>query len=160
MKSKLSFLIVALFLSAFTSISSAQTSIPKGKAMITEFTNLSSKFTVPAGKTWYIVNIFSDCAANLVKSDDLKSLNYSEVRIFIKSINGSTLTDLTINKFGPVVYRGPNHERVHPMPIVLPENSIIEFVITTGDWSSLDQTIKIIKNDKLNAFINIVEIDN
>lgn len=139
----------------------AQTVYPKGKAKLIEFFNPSATFTVPAGKTWYIVNVFSNCATDVaVNQKDPEYNNYSEVRIFIKRINSTVLTDIEKKKFGTVVFRGPNHERVQQMPLVLPENTVIEFIITSGDWASTVEGTKIMKNDALKAFINYIETDN
>ncbi len=160
MKSKLTIFLAALFLSVCTLSGNAQTSLPKGKAQLIEFTNATAKFTVPAGKTWYIMNIFSDCAANIKPStESAEYKQFEEVRVFIKNIDNYLLTDLSKNKLGPVVYRGPNHERIQPMPIVLSENSTIEFIITSGDWAKIG-TGEIKKNDVLNAFLNYIEADN
>jgi hypothetical protein len=45
------------------------------------------------------------------------------------------------------------------MPIVLSENSIIEFIISSGDWGKIGAG-GIKKNDVLNAFLNYIEVDN
>lgn len=158
MKSKLTTFVAVLFLSIWTLSSNAQTTVPKGKAQIIEFTNSTAKFTVPAGKTWYIVNLFSDCSTNL-SYDSQGNLNSDDIRIFIKSINGSIITDIANKKYGPVIYRGPNHERMQPLPIILPENSTIELVITSGNWASKNKSTMTINNG-LKAYLNIVEIEN
>ena len=160
MKSKLTIFITTLLLSVCSLSVNAQTTVPKGKAQLIEFTNATAKFTVPAGKTWYIMNIFSSVATNIKPSTKYpESKEYEAVRVFIKNIDNYLLTDLSKNKFGPVVYRGPNHERMQPMPIVLPENSKIEFIITSGEWDR-NGTEGIKKNDILNAFLNYIEADN
>jgi hypothetical protein len=160
MKSKLTIFITTLLLSIWSLSGNAQVSIPKGKAQLIDFTNATAKFTVPAGKTWYIMNIFSDCATNIKPNTQYPDENdYEEVRVFIKNIDNNLLTDFSKNKFGPVVYRGPNHERIQPMPIVLSENSIIEFIISSGDWGKIGAG-GIKKNDVLNAFLNYIEVDN
>lgn len=159
-KTKFVFLMLLMSTLPFC-IMNAQTVYPKGNAAIKEFTNATAKFVVPPGKTWYIVNCFSDCATDVqVSQKDPESYNYSEVRIFIKSINGLVLTDLEKKKFGTVVFRGPNHERVQPMPVVLPENTVIEFLITSGDWASTVEGSKVVKDDDLKAWLNYIETDN
>jgi len=60
----LTILLFVLFLTTWTLTINAQTTIPKGKAKLIEFTNATAKFTVPEGKTWYIKNTFSDCELN------------------------------------------------------------------------------------------------
>ncbi|MCX7728634.1 MAG: hypothetical protein N2203_04100 [Bacteroidia bacterium] len=60
MKLKLTIFIVTLFLSVWILSGNAQTTISKGKAQSIEFTNASAKFTVPDGKSWVIINVFSD----------------------------------------------------------------------------------------------------
>ena len=160
MKSKLTIFITTLLLSVCSLSVNAQTTVPKGKAQLIEFSNATAKFTVPAGKTWYIMNIFSSVATNIKPDTKFPGFNESEdVRVFIKNIDNYLLTDLSKNKFGPVVYRGPSHDNMQPMPIVLPENSKIEFIITSGEWDT-NGTGGIKKNDILNAFLNYIEADN
>ena len=158
MKSKMTIFVVTLLLSTWSLTGNAQTTIPKGKAQIIEFNNSTAKFTVPAGKTWYIINLFSDCTTNLTY-DSEGYLKADEIRIFIKSINGSIITDIANKKYGPVIYRGPMHERMQPLPIILPENSTIEFLVTSGDWQAKNKSAMTI-NNVLKAYLNIVEIDN
>ena len=161
MKTHKMILATALMCMLSFSFLNAQTNYPKGKAILKEFFNPAAKFTVPAGKTWYVVNIFSDCATDIaISKNDPESYSYNEVRIFNKSINGIVLTDIDKKKFGVVVFRGPNHERVQQMPMVLPENTVIEFIIASGDWSSTVEGSKLVRNDNLKAYLNVIETDN
>jgi hypothetical protein len=59
MKSKLTYLLATLFLCLWAVCANAQTTTPNGKAQLIEFTNATAKFTVPAGKTWVVNNVFS-----------------------------------------------------------------------------------------------------
>ncbi len=140
----------------------AQIAIPKGKAQLIEFTNSTAKFTVPAGKTWYIVNLISNGAANIKPDVEFpKSNNYDEVRVYIRSIDNHILTDISQKIIGPLFYigRGENTERITPMPFVLSENTTIEFVISTGSWRS-NGAGELKKNDSIKAYINFIEVDN
>ncbi len=133
MKQKLSFfLIVTLFLSAITSISIAQTNIPKGKAQLIEFTNAKAKFTVPDGKIWYIYDVFAS----------------SDIKVKIKSLNGIELTNLSSNIIGPI-FQSFN------VPKIFPQNTNFELIILI--WSQ-EQKKYILSENK--AWINYIEIDN
>ena len=59
MKSKLTNLFATLFLCLWAVCANAQITTPNGKAQLIEFTNATAKFTVPAGKTWVVNNVFS-----------------------------------------------------------------------------------------------------
>ena len=79
MKSKLTFFFVAIVLSVLALSVNAQTTIPKGKSQLIEFTNSTAKFAVPEGKTWYIYNVF--CEQSYTQGTEEK-----EASIFLKSI--------------------------------------------------------------------------
>lgn len=146
MKSKLIVILFTIILSVWTNIGIAQTTMPKGKAQLIEFTNETAKFTVPAGKTWYIINAFFDYKVDLKYNTSGEKISKDEdTQVFIKSINGKILTDLSINKLGPM-FSGS---------LVLPENTIIEFIITSGSWIWGP-----IKQYNLNAYLNLIEVDN
>jgi hypothetical protein len=125
-------------------------------AYLIEFKNASAKFTVPKGKTWEIVNVFSNSVGPGGFSYDASGyVKYDEVRVLIKSINGSVLTDLSKLELGPVIYRGPNHERTQALPMIFPEGTTFELVICTGKWGDQESDFK--ANGDLGAYLNIVE---
>jgi hypothetical protein len=125
-------------------------------ANLIEFKNSSANFTVPKGKTWEIVNVFSTSVGPGGVSFDVDEYpEYDEVRIFIKSINGSVLTNLTNLELGPVIYRGPNHERSHALPMIFPEGTSFELLICTGNWGVKGSDFK--ANGSLRAYLNILE---
>jgi hypothetical protein len=78
---------------------------------ITEFSNSNAKFTVPAGKTWYIHNIFSSVKFN--NGDD--EFNY----VRFKSVN-----NMSYGTNGPIL---ANASRIYiTYPIVFKENTSFE----------------------------------
>lgn len=141
MKSKLTIFLATLFLSVCTLFGNAQTSMPKGKAQLIEFTNATAKFTVPAGKTWVVNNVFSNYDRN------------NDIKVFVKSLNGAIMTDLYKQEFGTLLYHSRDPGYVIQYPILLPENTGFELIILSGDWDA--QTICGKK-----AFLNYTEVDN
>lgn len=131
------------------------TSAPNGSSQaqfsnvqLREFSNQTASFTVPAGETWEIVNIWADYIINV----NLEKDETDAVYIFIRSINGKILTDVSKNKFGGCVYRGPSNHLGMKMPLILPEKTEISFVITSKPYNS---SVSELNND-LSAFINYV----
>ena len=141
MKSKMTIFIVTLFLS-FCSLSViAQSTIPKGKAQLIEFTNVTSNFTVPPGKTWYINNVFSNYNREL------------DIKLYIKSLNGTILTDLSKKEYGTLLYHSRDMGFVIQYPIIFPENSTFELIIVSGDWELQSLCDK-------KAYLNFIETEN
>jgi hypothetical protein len=151
MKSKLTIFIVTLFLSIWTSSVNAQTTVPKGKAQLIEFTNANAKFTVPDGKTWVIYNVFSDYMTNVTLSNN--RYDGEDIRIFFKSINGVAKTDLTKNLYGTQLYRSTNASTTVGMPIIMPEKTTFELIITFGSIGKL-------KLYNSTGYLSIIETDN
>ena len=132
---------VTLVLSVCSLSGNAQTTTPKGKAQLIEFTNATAKFTVPVGKTWVVNNVFSYYDRNI------------DLKVYIKSINGTILTDLTKKEYGTLLYHSRDMGFVIKFPIIFPENTSFELVIISGGWDT--QTI----SDK-KAFLNFTETEN
>jgi len=143
MKSKMTIFIVTLFLSVCTFSSNAQTTTPKGKAQLIEFTNETAKFIVPEGKTWTIYNAFT----TVPQDENIYS-------IWVKSINGIIITDISKKIFGKILYSSYTLVSII-LPLILPENTTIELVVlkkddATGIKSLYDQI----------AFLNYIESEN
>jgi hypothetical protein len=158
MKSKISFFIAVLFLSAITTISSAQTTIPKGKAQLIEFKNSTANFTVPEGKTWVIYNLFSDYVIDgTVKYNERSKkneyTNSSAIRIFIKDLNGVEKTNYQKNIYGTQLYRSTDASMTIPFPIIFPEKTTFSLVIVKGDLGNLQ-----LHNNS--SYISFIEVDN
>ena len=151
MNLKMTVFIVTLFLSVCSLSGNAQTTIPKGKAQLIEFTNATAKFTVPDGKTWVIYNVFSDYMTNVTLSNE--RYDGEDIRIFFKSINGITKTDLTKNLYGTQLYRSTNASTTVGMPIILPEKTTFELIITFGSIGKL-------KLYNSSGYLSIIETDN
>jgi hypothetical protein len=141
MKSKFSIFVATLFISVYALSVNAQTTLPKGKAQLIEFTNATAKFTVPVGNTWVVNNVFSYYDRGI------------DLKVYIKSINGTILTDLTKKEYGTLLYHSRDMGFVIQFPIIFPENTSFELVIISGEWDS--QTIS---NKK--AFLNFTETEN
>lgn len=148
MKSLLKFLIVPIITLSFHC--HGQTIPTNGVAKIIEFTNESAKFIVPPGKTWHVINIFCDFITNYVPDPNGGEGEHSDVNIFLKSINGTVITDFSINKIGTRLY-GTNRNWIHPLPLVLPENTIFDLVIISGTFD------KPVLDHGLIGFINFIE---
>ena len=139
MKTKFPLLIISLYFSALTAI--AQTGIPKGKVQLIEFYNSNSKFKVPEGKSWYIVNVFSQETS-------------SSVYVYMNNLNGKDLTYK--NDYGIRLFESAKSERLKPVPfpIILPQGSDFQLIIVSdhilGGYRISDRT----------AWINYIEVDN
>jgi hypothetical protein len=142
MKSKLTIFITTLLLSVWSLSVNSQTIVPKGKAQLIEFTNATAKFTVPAGKTWTVYGAFTSYNV----SDEY---TYS---IFVKSINGTVLTDISKNLVGLLVYSSNGLANIN-RPLYLPENTSFELIVT----KRLQETRTPYDNK---AYLNYIEIDN
>jgi len=153
MKSKFTAFIATLFLSVCIFSGNAQTTIPKGKAQLIEFTNSTAKFTVPAGKTWVIYNTFSDYCTDM-KTDADGALVAPSIRIFIKSINDVIKTDLTKKIYGTQLYMSRDAGKTIGMPIVLSENTKFELILISGD------AFKEFKLYGGSGYLSIIETDN
>ncbi len=141
MKKLTTILFVTLVLSVCSLSANAQTTILEGKAQLIEFTNATAKFTVPAGKTWVVNNVFSNYDRN------------NDIKVYIKSINGAIMTDLIKKEYGTLLYHSRDMGFVIQYPIILPENTSFELIVISGDWDA--QTISSKK-----AFLNYMEVDN
>lgn len=118
MKSKMLIIIFTLFISVWTLSVNAQTAIPEGKVQLIEFTNATAKFTVPEGKRWTIHNAFAS-----YPGDD------NTYSIWIKSINGTILFDPSKMIAGKCIWSSNLLVNLN-LPLVLPENTSFELVIT------------------------------
>lgn len=144
---------MTLFISGCFFASNAQTTIPKGKAQLIEFTNESAKFTVPEGKTWILYNAFSDYCTEM-KTDAVGGLTSISIHIFIKSINDVTKTDLTKLILGTQLYLSKDATKSIGMPIILPEKTKFELILVSGD------AFKEYKLFNGTGFMSIIETTN
>lgn len=111
----------------------------QGTAKLVEFTN-TTKFTVPEGKRWEILNVFPE--------------TYSQVRF--KSINGKTVTVLP-NKLGPLVNcASSNGSILDGKNLVFPGGTSFSFIIVDdvkrgNDWVYVEVSCK--------GYLNYIEYD-
>ena len=158
MNLKMTVFIVTLFLSVCSLSGNAQTTIPKGKAQLIEFTNETAKFTVPEGKTWIIYSIFSEYGVDGVVKIDEHSKNNTyytglDIRIFLKDLNGIEKTNYVKNIYGTQLYHSRNASTVIPYPIIFPEKTSFNLMILKGDLGNIQ-----LYGGK--AYISLVETDN
>jgi len=158
MNLKMTVFIVTLFLSIFSVSGNAQTTIPKGKAQLIEFTNETGKFTVPEGKTWHMYSIFSDYVADgTVKYDEYTKENQlvgeKDIRIFLKDLNGIEKTNYVKNIYGTQLFRSLNSSTVIPYPLIFPERTSFNLIILKGNMGNLQ-----LYGGK--AYISLMETDN
>jgi len=149
MKAKFSITIFIFCFSIWSVSGNAQTTIPKGKAQLIEFTNANAKFTVPPGKAWYINQVFS---YSVIKDEGAREY----FSIYIKSINGKELTNFAVGKFGPIVDGGQFFGI--QFPIIFPEKTTFELLV--AKYVNVSQTRKNFSLSNQIAYINYVEVDN
>ncbi len=147
-----------LFLSIYSFSGNAQTTIPKGKVQLIEFTNANAKFTVPEGKTWVIYSIFGDyVTGGKVEYSDFNKRNQlrgaDDIRIFLKDLNGVQKTDYVNNLYGTQLYRSTDAATVIPYPIIFPEKTKFNLIILKGDLGGLQLHTG-------SAYISLIEVDN
>jgi hypothetical protein len=141
MKSRFKILVCTMIVTAFCSVLSAQVNNNLSKAQLVKFTNANAKFTVPPGKTWTLHGIITS-----FPDDD------NTYTVWIKSINGVILTDLTKNIRGKVLYSSNLIVNLN-FPLVFPENTVFELLLT----KKVKEILSLSEN---NALLNFSETEN
>jgi len=138
-----------------------------GVYKLIEFNNSNSLFTVPDGKKWEIVNVFSDYYATIERNrrqyDNKYKYDTTDIRILIESINNTVITDLNNKKLGTCVYRSGFTERGVRFPILLPSKSSIKFIVLENiDSEIIENTGKFPfqRIDSKKAYLNYIEYNN
>lgn len=108
-----------------------------GEAKKITLSNTRATLTVPAGKYWSINQFICDFATDFAK-DSLGVTTYKNVHVFLKSMNGTVLTDLTQKMLGPQIYSSSNPEHCIQFPILLTENTTFSIIITKGNYQALE----------------------
>jgi hypothetical protein len=157
MKTKMLFFIITHFF-VFSLDLSAQSTIPKGKAQLIEFTNANAKFTVPEGKTWVLYNVFSDYVVDgVMKTDDYtKKIVFSDdkpVRIFLKELNGVEKTNYLMNVYGTQFYHSNTFSTGISYPLLFPEKTSFGLILLKGSTGYLQ-----LYNGA--GYISLIEVDN
>ncbi|MCR4964904.1 MAG: hypothetical protein K6A41_04535 [Bacteroidales bacterium] len=138
----------------------AKNTSSNGIAHLETFTNTNAKFTVPAGKTWYVYGVHTTEMADYYVRDENwgKTLESHRIHVQLKSLNGQPVSNSSQNKYGVSFYSGNYYNFNYP--IVLPENTTIEFeIIVETDRTQKDRGIFYEKTD-VPAVISYVEYDN
>lgn len=134
MKRKLLLIVFALVFGASIN-GKAQITIPKGKALLMEFTNDSARFTVPQGKVWYVVNVFT--APGKVGS-----------YIYLKSINDKNLSSSKFIETNLLLF-GKSEQPPVNYPIVFPSETTFELILMDGFYNKSEKT----------AYLNVIEVN-
>lgn len=108
-----------------------------GVAKKVTMNNTRASWTVPAGKHWVINQFIGDYITDLVK-DSLGVYHGKEIHVFLKSINSTTLTDLSKNQLGPQIYSSIASNHTIQYPIVMTENTSFSIVVCKGALNALE----------------------
>lgn len=108
-----------------------------GVAKKVTMNNTRASWTVPAGKHWVINQFIGDYITDLVK-DSLGIFHGKEIHVFLKTINGTTLTDLSKNQLGPQIYSSIASNHTIQFPIVMTENTAFSIVVCKGALNALE----------------------
>ena len=152
---KTKFFILNVISIIFIFSANSQTFIPKGKTQLIEFSNTSTKFIVPEGKSWIIYNVFSDYGADPKTSKYLPVIATDNIYIFLKNINGIEKNDLSKNQFGTLFFSSKNNNEAIRMPLVLPEKTSFELSLIRLDIN--DEKYKLFDGV---GYVSLIEIDN
>lgn len=115
----------------------AQVTIPKGKALLIEFNNDSSRLTVPQGKVWYIVNV-------------LTAPGKIGTYIYLKSLNDKNLSTSNLIESNLLLF-GKSEQPAFNFPFVLPSTTTFELVIMDGFYRKSGSEKK--------AYLNVIEVN-
>jgi hypothetical protein len=108
-----------------------------GVAKKVTMNNTRASWTVPAGKHWVINQFMGDYITDLVK-DSLGIFHGKEIHVFLKTINGTTLTDLSKNQLGPQIYSSIASNHTIQFPVVMTENTSFSIVVCKGALNALE----------------------
>jgi len=93
--------------------------------------NTRSLWTVPEGKHWIVNQFMSDYIADLA-ADSLGVFHGSEIFVFLKTINGTTLTDVAQGQYGPLVYSSITPYQTIQFPLIFTAKTSFSIVVYKG----------------------------
>jgi len=108
-----------------------------GVAKKVTMNNTRASWTVPAGKHWVINQFIGDYLVDLAK-DSTGIFVGKEIHVFLKSINSTTLTDISKNQYGPQIYSSVASNHTIQFPLVLTQNTTFSIVICKGVLGTLE----------------------
>jgi hypothetical protein len=108
-----------------------------GVAKKVTMNNARASWVVPAGKHWVINQFIGDYITDLVK-DSSGNMVGKEIHVFLKSINSTTLTDITKNQFGPQVYSSIASNHTIRFPLILTENTSFSIIVCKGPLNAME----------------------
>lgn len=108
-----------------------------GTAKKVTMNNTRASWTVPAGKHWVINQFIGDYMVDLTK-DSLGVTHGKEIHVFLKSINSTTLTDISKNQFGPQIYSSVASNHTIQFPLVMTANTSFSIVVYKGALGALE----------------------
>ena len=109
-----------------------------GVAKKVTMSNARASWTVPAGKHWLVNQFIGDYMVDLAKDSLTGNLVGKEVHVFLKSINGTVLTDISKNMYGPQVYSSIASNHSIQFPLVLTQNTIFAIEVYKGKLGALE----------------------
>lgn len=114
-----------------TELSNLRKQAETGKASLKLMTNSRSKLKVPEGKYWIINQFMTDYISDL-KADSLGDFHGDEIHVFLKSIDGTILTDPAKNMYGPQVYSSIESNQSIQFPLIFTENTSFAVIVMKG----------------------------
>jgi len=107
-----------------------------GVAKKVTMNNVRSLWTVPEGKHWIVNQFMSDYIADLA-ADSLGVFHGSEIFVFLKTINGATLTDVAQGQYGPLVYSSMTPYQTIQYPLIFTAKTSFSIVVYKGEIGAL-----------------------
>lgn len=107
-----------------------------GEAKKVTMNNTRSMWTVPEGKHWVINQFMSDYITD-VAADSMGVFHGSEIFVFLKTINGTTLTDAAQGQYGPLVYSSMTPYQTIQFPIIFTAKTSFSIVVYKGKVGAL-----------------------
>jgi len=98
--------------------------------------NTRGAFVVPEGKYWVINQFIGDYITDLA-ADSSGNFVGNEIYVFLKTINKETLTDISQNKYGPLLYSSMTPNQTMQFPLVLTTGTSFSVIIYKGKMGSL-----------------------
>jgi hypothetical protein len=110
-----------------------------GVAKKVTLTNTKSSMTVPAGKHWVINQFIGDYLSPPTTDSTGAVIPGSEIFVFLKTLNGETLTDPAQGKYGPLLYSSMTPYQTILYPLILTEGTSFSIVVYKGSVGALLQ---------------------
>ncbi|MCB9223757.1 MAG: hypothetical protein R2780_03710 [Crocinitomicaceae bacterium] len=107
-----------------------------GTAKLMAMTNDRAMLKAPEGKMLIINQMIGDYTSS-ISTDSLGNVVTEEIHVFMKTLNGKTLTDISNKQFGPKLYSSIHPEQTIQFPIILPAGTSLSIVVLKGEIGNL-----------------------